>query len=172
MNRLLWEMRRAQWRLGTIGLLAMLLIGGAAIIALVQIVPMRDDIAAREADLDARAAKLRLPPPPSPDEAVAPVSPEQRYFVFLHSLHAIAAKNAIALPQVTYSLAAQDKDAPRRYTVDTTFASTYLQLRSFLVDIRSLPGVHCERLTISRPNIGVTQLEVRLQCSFVVETSP
>jgi hypothetical protein len=172
MNRLLWEVRHTQWRIGTFGLLAMLLIGAAAVIALVQILPLRDDIAAREADLDARAAKLRLPPPPLPDQAVAPGSPEQRYFVFLHSLHAIAAKNEIALPQVTYSLAAPDKDSPlRRYTVETSFVSTYLQLRGFLFEIRALPGIRCERLTVSRPNIAVTQVEVRLQCSFLVEAT-
>jgi hypothetical protein len=172
MNRLLWELRRAQWRLGAFGLLAMLMIGAAAVIALMQIVPLREDIATREADLNARAAKLRQPPPPSPDEAVEPESAEQRYFVFLHSLLAIAAKNQIVLPQVTYSVPAQDKGSPlRRYTVETTFNSTYPQLRGFLVEIRTLPGIRCERLTVSRPNISVTQLEVRLQCSFLVEAT-
>jgi hypothetical protein len=172
MNRLLWEVRRAQWRLGTFGLLAMLLIGAAGVIALVQILPLHQDIAAREIDLDARATKLRQPPPPLPDEAVAPVSAEQRYFVFLHSLHAIAAKNNIPLPQITYSLAAPDKDATlRRYSVEATFTSTYLQLRDFLREMRALPGLRFERLTISRPNISVTQLEVRLQCSFLVEAT-
>ncbi|KND59507.1 hypothetical protein BVER_01387 [Candidatus Burkholderia verschuerenii] len=172
MNRWLWELRRAQWRLGTYGLIAMLLIGGAMVIALAEIVPLRRDIAAREADLDARAARLTQPPPPSPDQAVAPESPEQRYFVFLHSLHAIAAKNGVTIPQITYQLAAPDKDSSlRRYVVDTTFTSHYLQLRGFLFELRTLPGVRCERLTVSRPNIGVTDLEVRLQCAFLVEAS-
>jgi hypothetical protein len=172
MNRPLWELRRAQWRLGTFGLLAMLLLVGAAVIALVEIVPLRRDIAAREADLDARTARLTQPPPPSPDLAVAPDSPEQRYFVFLHGLHAIAAKHGLTIPQITYQLAAQDKDSPlRRYVVETAFTSRYLQLRGFLADLRTLPGVRCERLTISRPNIGVTELDVRLQCAFLVEAS-
>lgn len=172
MNRWSWELRHAQWQLGTIGLLAMLLIGGAMVVALTDIQPLRRDIAAREADLNARAAKLTQPPPPSPDQAVAPESPEQRYFVFLHSLHAIAAKNGVSIPQITYQLAPQDKDSPlRRYVVETTFSTTYLQLRGFLRELRTLPGIRCERLTASRPNIGVTQLEVRLQCSFLVEAS-
>jgi hypothetical protein len=172
MTRWLWELRRARWRLGTFGLLAMLMIVGAGIIALVQIMPLHADIASREADLNARAAKLKQPPPPSPDEATSPMNAEQRYFIFLHSLHAIAAKNGIALPQISYSLAPQDKDSPlRRYIVETNFTSGYLQLRAFLFEIRTLPGIRCERLAISRPNIGVTQLEVRLQCSFIVEAS-
>jgi hypothetical protein len=172
MNRGLWEMRRAQWRLGTIGLLALLLMGGAAVMMLVDVMPLRHDIAAREADLDTRAARLTQPPPPSPDQALADESPEQRYFVFLHSLHAIAAKNGVTLPQITYQLAAQDKDSPlRRYVVETTFTSRYLQLRSFISELRTLPGVRCERLTVSRPNIGATDLEVRLQCAFLVKAS-
>lgn len=172
MNRWRWELQRAQWRLGTFGLLALLLVGGAAVIALVEALPLRSDIAARETDLDARAAKLTQPPPPSPDQALAPVSAEQRYFVFLHSLHAIAARNGVAIPQISYQLAAQDKDSTlRRYIVDTTFTSSYPQLRGFLAELRPLPGVRCERLTISRPNIGETQLEVRLQCAFLVEAS-
>ncbi|SAK39974.1 hypothetical protein AWB76_00127 [Caballeronia temeraria] len=173
MNRLVWELRRAQWRLGLFGLLAVLLLGGAAVIALTEIVPLRNDIAGREADLNARAARLRQPPPPSPDEAVSPVSPEQRYFVFLHSLHAIAAKNGIVIPQITYQAAAQEKDDPslKRYVIETTFSATYLQFRGFLRELRTLPGLRCERLTVSRPNIGVTQLEVRLQCAFLVEAA-
>lgn len=172
MSRLVWELRRAQWRLGIVGALAILLIGAAAVIALVQILPLHNDIAAREADLDARAAKLKLPPPPSPDQAVAPFSAEQRYFIFLHSLHAIAAKNGISLPQITYQLAAPDKDSSlKRYVVETTFAATYLQFRVFLSELRTMPGLRCERLTIARPNIGVTQLDVHLQCAFLVEAS-
>ncbi|SAK75351.1 hypothetical protein AWB75_04239 [Caballeronia catudaia] len=172
MSRLLWELRRAQWRLGIFGVLAVLLFGASAVIALVQMLPLRADIAAREADLDARAATLKQPPPPSPDEAVAPVSAEQRYFIFLHSLHAIAAKNDIALPQITYQSAAQDKDSPlKRYVVETNFTSTYMQFRVFISELRTMPGLRCERLAISRPNIGTTQLEVRLQCSFLVEAS-
>ena len=172
MNRLLWELRRARWRSGTFGLLALLLIGSAGIIALVQILPLREDIATREANLDARAAKLTQPPPPSPDEAVAPVSAEQRYFVFLHSLHAIAAKNGVTIPQITYQLAPQDGKSPlRRYVLDTSFTSTYLQLRAFIFELRTLPGIRCERLTASRPNIGVTQLDVRMQSSFLVEAT-
>jgi hypothetical protein len=173
MNRLVWELRRAQWRLGAFGLLAVLLIAGAAIVALTDILPLHRDIAQREADLNARAVHLTQPPPPSPDEAVAPVSPEERYFVFLHSLHAIAAKNGIAIPQITYQLAAQEKDDPslRRYVVETTFSATYLQFRGFMHELRTLPGLRCERLSLSRPNIGVTQLEVRLQCAFLVEAT-
>ncbi|MDR5802788.1 hypothetical protein [Caballeronia sp. LZ001] len=172
MSRWLWELRRARWRLGTFGLFALLLLSSAAIIALVEILPLRNDIAARELDLDARTAKLKQPPPPMPDEAVAPTSPEQRYFVFLHSLHAIAAKNGISMPQITYQMAAQDKDSPsRRFVVETSFSSQYLQFRTFFSELRTLPGIRCERLTLSRPNIGVTDLEIRLQCSFVVEAA-
>ncbi|WP_250450621.1 hypothetical protein [Caballeronia sp. ATUFL_M2_KS44] len=172
MNRRAWELRRLQWRLGTFGLIALLLIGGAAMIALAEIVPLRRDIAARTADLDARAAKLTQPPPSSPDEAVAPVSAEERYLVFLHSMHAIAAKYGLTIPQVTYQLAAQDKDSPlRRYVIETTFTSRYLPLRNFVFELRTLPGIRWERVTMSRPNIGATELEVRLQCAFVVETS-
>ncbi|WP_175939718.1 hypothetical protein [Caballeronia sp. BCC1704] len=172
MNRWLWELRRLQWRLGTFGLIALLLLGGAAMIALADILPLRRDIAAREADLNARAARLTQPPPSSPDEAVAPVSAEQRYFVFLHSMHAIAARNGLSIPQVTYQLSAQDKESSlRRYVVEATFTSRYLPLRDFVFEMRTLPGIRWERVTISRPNIGATDLEVRLQCAFVVEAS-
>ncbi|CCD36063.1 unnamed protein product [Candidatus Paraburkholderia kirkii UZHbot1] len=154
------------------GLLALLIVGAAAVIALVEILPLRRDIAARETNLGAREAKLKQPPPPSPDEAVAPGNAEQRYFVFLHSLQAIAAKNGISIPQISYQRAAPDKDSSlRRYVVETTFASPHLQLRGFIRDLRTLPGVRCERLTVSRPNIGATQVEVRLQCSFLVEAA-
>jgi hypothetical protein len=173
MSRWLWELRRIQWKLGLFGMLALLMIGAAAVIAVVQIVPLRNDIDAREADLNARAAKLTQPPPPSPDEAVGPQSADQRYVVFLHGLYAIAAKNGLALPQITYQVATPDKDSPlRRYVVDTTFTSTYLQLRSFIRGLRTLPGTRCERLTMSRPNIAETQLDVHLQCSFLVEATP
>jgi hypothetical protein len=173
MNRWLWELRRMQWRLGTFGLLALLVAGSAAVIFVVQILPLRTDIDTRDADLSARAARLKQPPPPSPDEAVAPVSADERYLVFLHGLHSIAAKSGLQIPQITYQLPAQDdKSALRRYVVDAAFTSTYLQLRNFVHGLRTLPGTRCERLTVSRPNIGETQLDVHLQCSFLVEAMP
>ncbi|QYD69726.1 hypothetical protein KZJ38_05030 [Paraburkholderia edwinii] len=168
MNRLLWEARRMQWRLGTPGLLAAVLVGAVIAIAVFEIVPTARDIATREHELDTRTAKLAEPPPPTPDEAVGPASPDQRFFVFLHSFHAIALKNGISIPQVSYEPPKED-GALRRYAVTASFASTYLQLRSFFADLRRLPGVRCQRVAVSRPDIGATQLDVRIQCSFLVE---
>ncbi len=139
---------------------------------MVEIVPLACDIAERESDLDACTAKLRQPPP-SPDEAVGPVSPDQPYFVFLHSLHAIAAKNGIAIPQISYRLAEPDKGSTmRRYFIETTFTTRYEQFRGFIFELRTLPGIRCEKLSVSQPNIAETKVEVRLQCAFLVEAAP
>jgi hypothetical protein len=167
MNRLWWEARRGQWRLGTTGVLAALVLVAALAVALLEIVPTGRDIAARRLDLDARAAKLVGAPPPMPDEAVEPANPDQRFFIFLHGFHAIALKNGVQIPQVTYEPSKED-GALRRYAVSGTFTSTYLQLRSFVADLRRLPGARCQRVAASRPDIGATQLEVRIQCSFFV----
>ena len=92
--------------------------------------------------------------------------------MFLHSLHAIAAKNGVVLPQITYQLAAEEKGSPlQRYVVDMTFTSPYLQVRGYIHDLRTVPGFRCERLTLSRPNIAETQLEVHMQCSILVEAT-
>jgi hypothetical protein len=168
MNRLLWEARRMQWRLGTPGLLAAVLVVAVIAIVLFEIVPTARDIATREGDLDTRTAKLTEPPPPTPDEAVGPANADQRFFIFLHSFHAIAQKNGLSIPQVSYE-PPKDEGALKRYAVSTTFSSTWPQLRGFIADLRRLPGARCQRLAVSRPDIGATQLEVRLQCSFVVE---
>ncbi|SAK47302.1 hypothetical protein [Caballeronia ptereochthonis] len=171
MSRWTWELRRAQWRLGIFGVLAVLIALGAAIIALVDIVPLRADITARRHGLDARAASLKQPPPPAADEAVAPVSADQRYFVFLHSLHAIAAKNGMIIPQISYQVATERDSSVKRYLVEGSFQATYPQLRGFIGALRRLPGTRCERLTMTRADIGATQLEVRLQCAFLVEAA-
>lgn len=168
MNRLIWEAKRMQWRLGTTGLLAAILVGAVIAIALFEIVPTARDIATREHELETRAAKLTEPPPPVPDEAAGPASADQRFFVFLHSFHAIALKNGVSLPQVSYE-PAKEEGALRRYAVSASFTSTYLQLRGFFADLRRLPGARCQRIAVSRPDIGATQLEVRIQCSFLVE---
>jgi len=168
MNRLIWEARRMQWRLATPGLLAVVLIGVVVAIALFEIVPTARDIGTREHELDARAAKLSDAPPPTPDEAVGPASADQRFFVFLHSFHAIALKNGISIPQVSYE-PAREEGALRRYAVTAAFTSTYLQLRGFFGDLRRLPGARCQRVAVTRPDIGATQLEVRIQCAFLVE---
>jgi hypothetical protein len=168
MNRILWEARRAQWRLGTPGLLAAVIVAVVMSIILLEIVPTKRDIETRQHELETRSVKLLEPPPPTPDEAVGPVSADQRFFVFLHSFHAIAAKNGVSIPQVSYE-PPKDEGALRRYAVTGTFSTTYPQLRNFIADLRRLPGARCQRVAVSRPNIGVTQLEVRIQCSFLVE---
>lgn len=171
MNRWLWELQRARWRLGNFGLLALVLLAVAVSVVLMEILPLRRDLEARRHELDARGLKVSQPPAPKPDEALSPVSADQRFYIFLHSFHAIAAKSGLNIPQITYQIAAQNETSVRRYLVEGTFATDYAQLRGFVVELRHLNGVRIERIAITRPNIGATQLEVRLQCSFLVEVA-
>ncbi|WP_144109484.1 hypothetical protein [Paraburkholderia sp. BCC1886] len=172
MNRGLWELRRLRWRLGNFGLLAALMIVVAATIALLEIRPMQRDLETRRESLAVREARLVQPPPPVPDDIVANGNPDQRFGIFLHSFHAMAAKSGLSIPQVVYQSPQQDDPAVRRYLVESTFSSDYLRLRAFIATLRHLDGVRIERLSITRPNIGATQLEVRIQCSYLVEVAP
>lgn len=171
MNRAAWELRRGMWRLGKLGALGLLLLGVALVIALVEIVPLRNDIARRQVDLDARTLALREPPPPPPDEASGPSNANQRFFRFLHSFHAIAASNGLAIPQVSYGTTVEPGSTVQRYLIETSFQSSYPQLSGFIRELRRLPGTHCEHVSAARPNIGATRLDIRMQCVFAVESA-
>lgn len=172
MNRLAWEFQRARWRLGMPGLLAFVLIAAALVILLAEIVPLRRDEAERRSDLAAREEKLKEPPPPLAEEAPTEVSADRRFFVFLHGFHAMAERAALTIPQISYQVMdAKEDKSTKRYLLETTFTSTYLQMRSFLAELRRVPGVRCERLTISRQTIAATQLDIKLQCLFLVEVT-
>ncbi|MDR0182585.1 hypothetical protein [Lysobacter arvi] len=169
MNRTVWQLQRARWRLGTIGVLAVVVLLFAVVVALVEIAPLQRDIAHRRADLEQRSAVIAHPPPPQPEQATDPGSADDRFSVFLHSFHAIAKKNGLDIPQVVYQPAGADAAPVRRYLLEATFNTTYPQFRVFLQDLRRLPGVRVEHLAVSRGDIGSTQLEIRMQCSFLVE---
>ena len=170
MTRWMWELQRARWRLGMFGTLAAVLVLAVLLLTLLEIWPLSRDIAARRTALDARIAKLQDPPAPSADEAPTEVSADRRFFEFLHGFHSAAENAALPIPQISYQ-AVETKDVKtiKRYLLETTFVCTYLQMRSFLGELRRVPGVRCERVTISRQAIAATQLEVKLQGQYVVE---
>lgn len=172
MTRWIWELRRARWRFGTFGWLALLLMAVAAGVAALEILPMRADLARRTEELAAREARLAHAPTPDPDVADRTMNADQRFSVFLHSFHAIAGKHGLSVPQVTYQTVAEDEASLRRYLVEGTFTGAYLPIRMFVSDLRLLRGVRIERVTLSRTGIDKTQLDVRIKCSFLVEVSP
>jgi len=171
-TRWIWELRRARWRFGTFGWLALLLMMMAAGVAVSEILPMRADLARRTAELSTREAQLVHAPPPAPDVVGRAMTADQRFSVFLHSFHAIAGQHGLSVPQVTYQAVAEDEASLRRYLVEGTFTGSYLQVRTFVADLRLLRGVRIERVTLSRTGIDKTQLDARIKCSFLVETSP
>lgn len=172
MTRWLWELRRARWRFGTFGWLALLLMAVAAGVVVMEVLPMRADLARRAEELAAREAKLAHAPTPAPDVAGKAMNADQRFSVFLHSFHAIASKHGLSIPQVTYQAVAEDEASLRRYLVEGTFTGAYLPIRTFVADLRLLRGVRVERVSISRTGIDKTQLDVRIKCSYLVEVSP
>lgn len=172
MTRWLWELRRARWRFGTFGWLALLLMVAATGVVVMEILPMRADLARRGEDLSRREAELKHAPTPAPDVVGGGMNADQRFSVFLHSFHAIASKHGLSIPQVTYQMATEDEASLRRYLVEATFTGAYLPVRMFVSDLRLLRGVRIERVSLSRTGIDKTQLDVRLKCSFLVEVSP
>ncbi|HEY5804435.1 MAG TPA: hypothetical protein VIT90_12145 [Lysobacter sp.] len=171
MNRIEWELRRGLWRLGTLGRVSIAVLAITVVIAWVEVWPMQRDLAQRRARLDDRVAAVVEPPPPLPEAARDKASADQKFSIFLHSFHAIAARRGLAIPSAVYQAAPSDSNRLRRYLVEASFNSDYQQFRGFIADLRQLPGVRIEHVTLSRQDIGQTRLAVRLQCSFLVEVS-
>lgn len=171
MKRIEWELRRGVWRLGNLGRCAVAVLVIAVVIAWVEIRPLQRDLAARQVQLDARAAAIAGAPPPTPEEARDKASADQHFSVFLHSFHAIAARHGLVIPSAVYQAVPVDETRLRRYLVEASFTSDYPRFRAFTADLRQLAGVRIEHLTLSRQDIGQTQLAIRIQCSFLVEVA-
>ncbi|MFC3816167.1 hypothetical protein [Lysobacter sp. GCM10012299] len=169
MKRIEWELRRASWRLGNLGRLAVVVLVIAGVIAWVEVRPLQVDLAKRGEQLDARTVAMAHAPPPLPEAALDKASADQRFSVFLHSFHAIAARHGLVIPSAVYQAEPSDGTRLRRYLVEASFNSDYRQFRAFTADLRQLPGVRIEHLTLSRQDIGQTQLAIRIQCSLLVE---
>jgi hypothetical protein len=171
MKRFEWELRRGLWRLGNLGRLAVAVFVIAAVVVCVEVWPLQRDLAQRRELLDARLAAMVHAPPPTPEEALDKASADQRFSAFLHSFHAIAAHHGLTIPSAVYQAEPGDGSRLRRYLVEASFNSDYRQFRGFTADLRQLPGVRIELLTLSRQDIGQTQLAIRIQCSLLVEVA-
>lgn len=172
MKRLEWELRRGLWRLGNLGRLAVVVIAIAAVIVWVKVLPLKRDLTTRNQQLEARIAAIAHAPPPTPQTAFDKASADQRFSVFLHSFHAIAARHGLPIPSAVYQAVPSDGSRLRRYLVVASFKSDYRQFRAFTADLRQLQGVRIENLTLSRQDIGQTQLAIRIRCSLLVEVEP
>lgn len=175
MKRMAWELSRGWWRLGRIGAMGGILLLATAVIVLTEHLPLQRDLQSRRIGLAERERVLRRLPPPAPDRAPHEERAQYRFAQFLHHFHDIAARHGLAIAQVDYKPQAIDdtRAAPvHGYLIDTSFGSSYPQLRRFLLDLRSFPGVRVERLSVVRPDIGKTSLEVQVQWSYRVEAAP
>ncbi|PXV57053.1 hypothetical protein SAMN04487785_109177 [Dyella jiangningensis] len=167
-QRLGWEIKRLRWRLGTFGLLGVVLLLFSVAMTLFEAVPLARDLHVRSQDLERRAREATVPPSPAPatieDNGYSP-----SFTTFLHSLFAMANKEGIATSQVAYKAETEGDGKVERYFVALSMKASYPQLRMFSADLRTLGGMRLEHVTISRGDIGQTTLDVRVELSFAIE---
>lgn len=171
MNKLVWSIKRWQWRLGTLGMLAVLLAFVAIVIAFAEIIPLHKDLAKREQQLQQQRLTLERPPLAT-EVAGDAAGGELRFTRFLGDFYALAARDGIELPQVEYQVQSEDEGRLQRHLVRVPIKSSYPVVRSFLGELRRMRGVRLDTISMSRDDIAQTTLDIDLRFSYLVEVVP
>jgi Tfp pilus assembly protein PilO len=181
MNIRLREWREAAGRLGWTGRLGILLLTVAAVLHVLRVMTLEDEIQSLQTEAGHLQQRMRsgqgLGNKPN-ETSAEQLASFYAYFPtsdaapsLLGKIHAAAAANGIVLRSGEYKFDRQPDQKLARYAITLPVVGSYSQLRKFIAAVLAdVPAGAIDEIQMHRESISNTQLEARIRLSLYLRT--
>ncbi|MCB5196409.1 hypothetical protein [Deefgea salmonis] len=168
--QLFWYLRLIPRYSGILGIAGLALLGFALLLYTQELKPYQRDLIDRENALAHRFQQLRVSAVASSvSDALPKLNRSDTFTFFLRALNALAAKNQIVITQVDYKNQFEADGKLQRYSLQFPANARYMQIRRFMLELQTIPGVRIETVNLQRQQISDDQVALQIQLSYLTE---
>jgi hypothetical protein len=176
MNTVLWQLRQWARRLGTSGLIGLVLLVAALLLQTLQVASLQRSITAQQtrlSELRQAAATPEQTPEPRSVDPLATLPPTGTAAQQIGELEQLARAHGLELPRGQYSVSPQSGTSLLRWQLVLPLDAPYPALHAFIAAaLERLPNLVLDELKLKRDRIETDELQAELRLSLFVEAAP